>query len=348
MPKLSYKEVRKQIINKKFEKLYFLWGDEKYLISKVEKALINGMIEGDSNQFNIMEIKGDEINLESILVYTDTYPVFSKKKCVLIRDMDIDKVSNDDVSEFINIIKNIPDFCYLIISQTSIVMNLKKSAKWRNFINSIFKDICVVEISSKDSISLENQIISWAKGYGKSITFELAKEIIKKSGRDLNNLKNEIDKLCAFESSDNISQKSIDEIIVENLESNIFSICNALLYGNYEEMNRRLDIVFNNNEDPIVILAAISSNYIDMYRVSIAIEEGHNPSEIKDYFDYSGNKEFKIKVAEKNIKKLSLNSINASIKEIVKADKDLKSLYIDPRIIIETLIGSLIKIKDRR
>lgn len=348
MPKLNYREIKKQITDKKFSKSYFLYGDEKYLINKVEKALLNRIIEGDKNQFNMIEINGSKIDLESLLVYTDTYPVFSKNKCVLIKDMDIDQINSDDVLTLVNIVKNISDFCIIIISQTSIVIDTKKSAKWRNFINSIIEYACIVEITSKNSISIENQIVSWVKGYGKSITFDLAKLIIEKCGRDLNNLKNEIDKLCAFEELDVISKGSIDSIVIENLESNIFSICNLLLNGNYEEMNKRIDIVFNNNEDPVAMLAAISSNYIDMYRLSLSIKYGNSVADIKNYFDYSGNKEFKIKVAEKNIKKLSLDSIKESIEELIKADKDLKSLYIDPKIIIETLIGKLIEIKDRR
>lgn len=342
MSKIFYKELRNQIVNKELKNCYFIYGDEKYLISKLEKAIIKAVMGEDISPFNLMQINGEEIDLDSFSTYINTYPVASKNKCVVVKNLDINSMNQDTITEFIDIIKDIPEYCTVLI----IEVTKSKTSKWTKSINEISNFVCTADISSKNGVSTENQIISWVRSYKKSISPQLCQRIINKCGSDFTNLKNEVDKLCMFEKSEVISADSVDKIVTENLESKIFSVCNFLMDGNYAEMRKQLRILFNNNEDPIIILAAISASYIDMYRVSEALNSGHPARILKDYYDYSGKKEFKLDVAQRNLKKLSRGKVKSSICELAKADEELKSLYLDPQIIISALIARLVLIRE--
>lgn len=345
MSKISYKNFKDYVLSNKLANLYFLYGDEKYLITHSENAIVKRIVGDKTCDFDFLVMNGEQIDTDKLSVYLDTYPVISKKKCVVIRDINIEILNAEDISDFMNAINDIPEFSTLIISQTSIEFDSIKSSKWKNFIFEFSKIGTVVEFSLKDCAKPQDQIILWAKQNGKKITFKLADMMVRRCGRNLNNLKNETDKLCCFEDSENIKESSVLSIVTESTDSNVFSVCKSLLWGNYSEMYKKLDILFDNNENPIIILSAISSNYIDMFRVKAAIESGQDPYIITKYFDYK-KKEFKIGVAVENSRKMNMSQIKDSICVLIEADKKLKSSSLDPKVIINFYITKLICIKE--
>ncbi len=345
MAKVSYTEFKKRISLGKFDKVYLFYGDEKYLIKKGEE-LVSKKIE-NKNQFNFMKVDAEEIDFAMLEVYINTYPIGCSKKCVVIKNIDFSQLSADFFSEFTKLIKNMPDFSIIIISQFVNSSEIKKSAKLLKLISLISPYACVVEVLLKDNTDLEKQIIRLAEKRGKSMSYDVAQEIVSRCGRDIYFLYNEVDKLCAFEKSDTISEKSVCAITTEITEHNVFSMCNALLSGNYRDMYKKLDDLFYNNENPILILSALASNYVDIFRVKSAIRSSIDPYELGEMFDYKGKK-FKIDMAYKNAGKVQWNKIKYSIDEIIKADVQLKTSPLWPRVVIDILLAKLIRIKKGR
>ena len=209
MAKIFYRELKNKISSRKFDKCYFLFGEEESLILQIEDLVIKSNLGSNINEFNFMKIDAEQLDVDSVGVYLNTYPLQFKKKCMVIRNLDIDLLENEQISEFLDIIKDIPDFSTLIISQTSITKEVLKSSKWKNFIYSITPLASVTEFRHKDNLDLENQLIFYAKESGKTISKKNAQLLIRRCGRDAGILKTELDKLCAFEQSDIITEKSI-------------------------------------------------------------------------------------------------------------------------------------------
>ena len=100
--------------------------------------------------------------------------------------------------------------------------------------------------------------------------------------------------------------------------------------------------LFEQKEDPIGIVAVLSSEYIDLYRAKIYTVKNENPMDLKDVFDYK-NKEFRIKNAVQKSKNISLENIIKSLDYLSEADLKLKSTTINPKLVIEELVIKLIK-----
>lgn len=345
MPRTSYKEFTKNVSLKKFDKVYFFYGDEKYLIKRSETLITNNI--KNKSQFNFLQVDGEQLDLDKLDVYLNTYPLGSDKKCALIKNIEIGSFDKDFILDIENLIKNIPDFAILIISQFNNYTEPNKLAKLRNFISNISLYSCVVEISSKDNVNLEEQIISLARDRGKNMPYNIARNIINRCGKNVSSLYNEVEKLCSFEISDTISKASVSAITTEQVDYNVFSMCNSLLSGKYYDMYKRLDNLFCNNESPILILSAIASNYIDMFRVKVSLNERRDPYELANFFDYK-NKKFKIDIASRNVDKMGMEQIKYSIRELIRADIELKNSSISPKIILNILLGNLIRIKERK
>ncbi len=344
MPKITESDLKKQIKNNNLSNFYLIYGSEKFLINYYEKLLVESIVEKKQSSFNYNLFDKDDIDINLLKTCIETFPINSDKKCVLIKNLNLDGMNAKQITDICEIITDIPDTCTLLIIQTTIEVNEKKSSKWKKFITHVSKFGNIIEINQKTQTSLEKQIISWAKKRDKILSSENASRILSMCGKNLNDLKNEIEKLCALESESEIKLSTIDNIVTKNLESNVFELCKLLIAGDIAKAYECLGVLFFQREEPIMILSAIASNYIDMYRVKVAIESGQSPTAVSSIFDYKG-KDFKIKNAERNLRYMSLNQIRQSIYLLLETDVKLKSSRVDARIILEEMIVKLIKIR---
>ncbi len=347
MPKIFYKELQKKISSKSLDRVYFLYGHESGLMLETEQELIKKKLPEGENDFNIMRINEEKIDIGSVGVYLNTYPAFFKNKCMIIRNLDVTNLKSDEILELIETIKDMPEFSSLIINQLSIDPEAFKNSAWKSFISKITPVATVCEFSSRYNAGLEEQIISWAKMRDKKITFNLAKLLTQKCGTNTDILKMEVYKLCAFEESDTITKESIETVTATAVDYNVFSMCNLLIAGNYSDVFKILESLFNNNENPILILSAIASSYVDLFRVKVALEAGYSYNNVADYFDYK-SKMFKLEIASKNAYKMDMQQIKSSIYELLSSDIELKTSVLPPKIVLYSLIFKLIKIKERR
>ncbi len=83
-----------------------------------------------------------------------------------------------------------------------------------------------------------------------------------------------------------------------------------------------------------------------MYRFKICHSFGVSESLIPSLFDYKG-KEYKIRSAKYNSGNISLNNIKKSIDILIKADEEIKTKTINPRIVIDMVIIKLINLVNK-
>lgn len=346
MPNFTEEDLKKLIKKRDFSNLYFLFGTEKFLVRYYTEGLLKGVLGEKYTSFNYQRFKSDKIDIDQISDSVESLPLMSGKKFVLVEDLDVEKLSNIEQKKLYELIEDLPNTCVLVISHITFEISNKKTQKWKKFFEQVGKSGIIVELNQRTDLQLEKQLVNWAKKRNTLLSVANAKKIISYCGKELTMLKNEMEKLCAFVNYREITESDIDAIVTRNLETTVFILSKALSSGNYSNVYKQLDLLFYNKEEPVAILAVLAMTYIDMYRVRVAIESGVKLSELLKYFDYKG-KEFRLKNAEKNLKKLSTQSLRKCIEEIVKADILLKSSKIDKRVILEELVSKLMLIYEQ-
>lgn len=338
MSELNYKELKKSISEGNLEHIYFLQGEE-YLIEYFEKLLKKQILGNQYSDFDIHSFNDDNLNLDKLSVAIETFPMSSPKKCVVIKNLSTASWNNDDVNKFIDIISDIPEFSYLIILQYDVSSISKNFTKIKKTIlkNGVFASF------SKADISIEKQLILWAKKeFGKNLSPENAAYIKKMCPEhNITALKNELKKICEFETSDDITEKSLDILVSSKSKTNIFSLPKAILEKNAEKAFEILTDLINQNEEPIAILGIIAGEYIDLYRVKCFLDNGKDVSELTKIYDYKG-KEFRLKNAEKKCRYMHMEDIKNNLNYILESDIKLKSSSLDPNLVLSELITKLI------
>ena len=91
-----------------------------------------------------------------------------------------------------------------------------------------------------------------------------------------------------------------------------------------------------------MILGAIISNFIDMYRAKVCVLAGEKVEYgVKVFSAYKG-KDYRLKKANSNNRNLTIEKIRECLDELDLCDQMLKSYSSDPKIAIEKLIIKLI------
>ncbi|MBR0423774.1 MAG: DNA polymerase III subunit delta [Clostridia bacterium] len=344
MPEINFNEFKKNLSQEKKSNIYMLSGEE-YLVSYCKNAIEKNFFqENELNDFNKTYFSGENnLNLSQIEVAIETLPINSEKKCVIINNISWGALNEEDIQNLTNLINDIPEYCIFIICNSSTPNGKKEISKFKKIQKTITEKGIYVNLDSKD-IPLEKQLIFWAKKeYDKELPSEYSKLIIKLCpNTDIKGLKNELEKICLKEKENVITKDSISIISEYKSKRNIFDLPKSLFSKNYKKSLDILEELFDQKEDPIGIVAVLSSEYIDLYRVKIYTIKNENPMNLKNIFDYK-NKEFRIKNAEQKSKNIRLENIIKSLEYLIDADSKLKSTTINPKLIVEELLIKLIK-----
>ena len=209
------KELTKQIKEKSFHKVYLLTGDEPYLVLQAKHMLKNAMIkEGDT--MNYAAFTDGKIDLNTLQELAFTYPFFSEKRLLLLDGTGILKTGKD---EFVSIMENMPETTCIIICEPE-VDKRSKVYKW------IKKNGYVGEFLKKNQT--EKVLLRWIAALlgkeKKQIRENNARYFLQKTGDDMFQIKNEIDKLIAYAGDrEEITQADIDAVDTrhDRIESDI-------------------------------------------------------------------------------------------------------------------------------
>lgn len=343
MPKITETELKKQLKTENLLNLYFLFGEEKYLVEYYAEELCKKAVGEADTSFNEHRLDGEAVTIDEIAQTVDAMPLMANRTCVLVNNLDADHLLAKETEKLNELLSDLPDFCVLIFCCRSLDVNLKKSAKWKKFLAQIEKYGASVELNKRGMIALEKQLVSWAKKLGNELSQINASKIIKLCGDDLLTLKNELEKLCSFAGEGEITEEQIDQIITKNLETTVFLLSKAVAAGEYKKAYRQLDLLFYQKEEPVAVLAVLSSLYTDMYRVRAAIESRKQLTDVSCIFDYR-NKEFRLKNAQKDSSALSTQALRRCMNEILMTDIALKSTKVDKKILMEELLAKLMMI----
>lgn len=340
MARITEQEFKQEFKNESFGHLYFLYGEEKMLINMYEQKLCIKLMGKRPSEFNYHKFNEDS-DIKDIINAINILPFAAPYNYVCIEDFPIETISESDNKIFLQSLEDIPDMTVIVIAMRTKEPNPKKYNSWKRLIDVVTKYGTVVEFNKKTIAELRRQIVSWVSKRGLAISMENAGKIIEYSGTDLNTLKNEINKLCAFVDGNEILSEHIEKVVTKNLSSRVYDMTEAMVYGDWDNAFKSLNQLFYQQEEPIKILAEISATYVDMYRVKIAVESGLHYEDVANDFDYK-RREFRLKKADRASKRMSIESICLCIEKIAETNIKMNSTSTNKRLLLEKLIAYLI------
>lgn len=343
MPEISEQELRKQLAAGAPGPLYLLMGEEKFLLRRTARRLIEKSGGQVFPEFNLNEFSG-EAAVDNIADAALALPFMAEHKCVAVKDFNVEEKPQQELDKLSELLESPPETTTLVFWYPTLLFDGKKSAKWRKFLDRAGKAGCVVRFRSREAGDLRKLLGAEAERRGAAFSRKALDKLLEYAGQDLNLLLAETEKLSAYAvglGEREITPAMVEELTPKSTETTVFLMVNALVAGEYEKAYRLLDALFYQNEDPIMVLGAMSSSYVDMYRVKAALESGLTGEAPLEYGDYK-NRAFRLRYAERDARKLSLETLKTCLQLLLEADLALKGSRLEGRLILETLVARLL------
>lgn len=258
MPKVSRKEFFNKINS---SNLFCMYGQERYLVHHGVDLIIENAIGSSLSDFNV-DVFYSDTDPKKTISSINTLPIMSRKRVVIIKNIEACTYLNDLLSE----VENLSSTTVLILTGNKI--DLRKS-----FFKSVVKNGLVVEFNHLS----EDKLLSWVNkklNKYKKAELEVSKVLLSMVGCNMYCLENEIIKLANFVGEkETVEVQDVRDVCSKLTTENIFNFSKYLAS---KDRGRALgmlnELLLSSDSNPIGILALIKRHF----RILLILKEGKN------------------------------------------------------------------------
>lgn len=347
MAEINEAALKKQIDSGAPERVYFLYGEEKTLVRRAAGRIMDAF-GGTFEDFNLQKFPA-EATADDVHNAVEALPFMSEFKCVAVADMNFESMAANELDKFKEIIGNVPESTVLVFWYPTLDFEYKKG-KWKTFLTQMGKKAALVLLTHMPQAELEKYLCAQAAKRKCELPRKLAGKIIEYAGNELQVLQSELEKLCSFAletAGGVIDDAMVEKLTTQNMETTVFKLTDAIVAGQFDKAYGLLDLLFYQNEEPIGIVTVLAGSFIDMYRVRAALQGGKTSAFPAEYENYRG-REFRLRNAERDVRRLSTDVLRECLAAILDADLALKSSRTAPRVVVEELLAKLLLITKKQ
>ncbi|MGK9043584.1 DNA polymerase III subunit delta [Mammaliicoccus vitulinus] len=313
------------------------YGAVNALIEKKSDEIINEYLNGERDEFNYVKYDLYEASISSAIEEALTLPFLSDKKVVHIKNAYL--FTGEKVTHNINQnIDQLIGFLEQYDGETLVVFDVfnEKLDERKKLVKTVKKNARLNKIDQMTEQEIKQWIKSYLNEQYKDIKEDALVEFIELTGIQFNIIKAELEKLVLFIGDEAvINKQDVKDIVSRSLEQNVFLLTEYIQKGQKEKSINLLKDLINMKEEPIKLLALITSNYRLYYQCKILANKHYSEQQIAKTI---GVHPYRVKLALRIVRKLSLERLLATIDICAETDFDLKSSYMDKVLILELFI----------
>ncbi len=343
---MTEQELKTALKTENVGKLWFLYGEEPYLVAHYAGKLADLAVPPDDLAvFNRHVFDGTALSMDALEAAVEALPLMGEHTCVWVKDYDAGAANKETTDRMAAILSRVEEPCVLIFSVTAFVPDMKKNAKWKAFLKAVDKHGTSIDFEHRTASEMAGMLSKGAAKRGCVLDRTVAYAMVEQSGSDLFLLLNELDKLCAVVGEGGeITKAVVERVGTKQLDASVYELSKALLQKRYDAAYDCIARLFACGEEPIRILATLSETYVDLYRAKIAAIGGEQATQLAGVFAYRG-REFRLRNAARDCQALSPQALRDSLDLLGDADSRMKGgSTAGQRLILEETVARLILI----
>jgi len=265
------KVIKEHIKAGSFKPFYLLYGSEGYL-KKLYREKLKAAILGENNDINYSYFDGKDLNLKEVIEVSQTLPFFCDRRLIIIENSNLFKTSSD----LCDMLHDTPD--------STILLFVENEVDKRNKLFKMVKDQGnVSEMNGLDGKNLKLFVVSLLEQGGKHITENLVTYFLDKTGTDMENICNEVEKIISYTMDrDVITAQDIDAVVTIQTIGKIFQMIDAI---GSKQQNKALAMYYDLlslREKPMSILFLIIRHFNILLQVKDLQGRSYNPTTISE------------------------------------------------------------------
>ena len=220
MPIVNDQKLYKDLEAKSLKPVYFLYGDEPYLLNQCINRFKNAVLTEATMDFNYSLFYAGDVHITQIKEAVETLPVFTSHRLVIVKNAH--DLKDSDLQELESVITNQVD-------STVLVLFAEKVDKRKKMIKTIFDHAVCVEFKKP----YENQIPQWISHICKGINLKISTEAVHRLhrlvGNNLTELENQIFKIQDYIGErQNIELLDVNTVVSVSREESVFDFTKAI------------------------------------------------------------------------------------------------------------------------
>ena len=307
--------------------VYLFSGEEDYLIRYYLKALREKVVGDEAFAvFNNPVYDGEEIDFAAIIEAVKSPPMMSDYKLIEWRHADFTRLKEGELESLEELISACEEYGYSIVAFTAVEdgVDFGTAKKPSAFIKRFDKSMNILRFEK----STENQLYAWLKKHfdsrGVTVTLDTVKALVFRSGRSMDVLVGEVEKLCALALSrgkNTVTPEDVNEVASSTPECDTFALSNAILDRNRHRAYLALEEMKLRRVDHAVIMGMIARTFDDLTAVSHLLDEGLGATEIEEVL---GMNKYKLKMYITAAKRYGTERLSEIISDLAIADAGSK------------------------
>jgi len=320
-------ELEKELERGKILPLYFLYGEETYLVEEARKRIESLCLMPKMRDFNYDLLLGGEISANRIIDVAKTLPMMAPWRVVVVKDVHL--FTHQEVKAFIS-------YCEEPSPSTCLVLLGQSVGPWKGCLKVLEKQGRVVSFVHPRGSLLTRYIVSVAKQMGKEISSEAAEVMGEMVGNHLGEIYQELDKVASYVGSrKRIGVDDIEAVISRVRAHTVFDLTRAMGMKNCPDALRILNQMLESGEPHLKILTMMVRQFRLIW---VAKEMRSLGIRDRDIGKTLGIPVFFLQGFLAQLKNFTDRELAEGYRRLFETDVALKSRSTSKRIMLENLI----------
>lgn len=360
-------ELKNQLKTGQLKNVYLLSGEERFLADYYSGEIKKAVLGDDRDGLNLIRFEG-KTEVGRIVDACDTFPVFSSKKLVIVKNSNLlgarKKSARERDDEEDNTSQEEEDGGASTETEQEGVDSGNKSQEiLKQYIPNILESTCLIFIEDnidkrlgpykaiqKSGLHVHfgrqnpDELVNWViRGFrqgGKTINPDAAQYLVSISDPDMYALKNEIAKITMYTGDRaTVDRNDVRAVATVTIKSVIFDLMDAVAGRDSAKALVFLDDMLSLKEPEQKILAMISKQTGEILKLKTLIDRHFSSDRISRYFP--GKHPYVFRKLTEQAERSDRTYLENFLKSCADADTAYKSGRLSPRLSLELLVRNL-------
>lgn len=308
----------------KLKPVYLLCGTESYLKRSYKQRFLELFSGGGG--MNCAVFQGKDTGEETLIDAADTLPFFAERRLVVAEESGRFKAASAKLPDYI---AGMPE--------TTVLLFIESEVDKRNRLyKAVEKRGYVCELNRPD----EKALADWAARYlaraGKKITSATMERFLSLTGSDMENVKNELEKLISYLGEEEVADaRAVEAVASATVSNRIFDLVSAITSRRVGEAMRLYEDLLALREAPLRILFLIARQYNQLLHVRELTASGKSRAEIAKLLKLPGFAVSKMAAQTRGVPAAALSGM---VRRCVELEEMVKTGELQDRLAVELLL----------
>ncbi len=325
MPALSHERLTRQLREGERGGVFFLHGEEDHLKRLAAREVVAAHLDPGTRDFNMDEVRGGEVEAETLASLIQTPPMMAEWRVVVVRDTE----SLAGSATFRKLLQEVaasppPGLALVLLADTG----GSKAKLWK----TLEKDATAVKFSRLSEADLPGWLMAWAEREGLQLEAEAARAMATAVGPDLGLLVRELEKLREYVGERRtLTRADVEQVVGVVPRQDRWEWMDLVAEGRFDEARAGLPVLLDTGDSGVGLVIGLGNQFL---RLALYVTGGRSAleSELPPHQRWLGRR------IAGQARRWSAHALERALRDLARADRLLKSAPLSDRQIMEELL----------